>query len=880
MPMMYSIEICRVYILKSLAKKIFGVFFTLLIAEHSFSQVADDFSDGDFTTNPSWVGSESKFVISANQLKLQAPAVADFAYISTSSIAINNASWEFFVQFQFNPSSTNYARVYLVSDSSNVSGSLNGYFVMLGNTVDEISLYRQTGTTRTKIIDGVDGRLNISTSSTKVKVTRDASGNWELFSDVGLTGTYTSEGNVSDATHLSSSYFGLFCKYTATRSGLFYFDDIIATGNPIADVLAPTISALEIISSTEMSLLFSEQVDKVSSETIENYTASNGFGNPESATLLADLKTVHLFFSQDFSNGVECSITISHVKDLAGNEMASVAKTFLYFENFPVVNKDVIITEIFADPSPQLKLPNAEYIEIFNRSGHAIDLTNWLFTDGGSNAIFPTKILLPNTYLILTSSTSEIDFSSYGNAFGLSNFPTLNNNGDALVLRNANGMTIDSVNYSDDWYLDVDKKEGGWSLELIDPSNPCGEKGNWMASEDDRGGTPGTQNSVFANKPDLTGPKLISVIPISSTVLRLQFNEKLEKEIPIPLSFQINPEATITSILFANASLNEIELHLDRPLQSQTLYTITIQNVRDCNHNVIQSEFNSYPFGLPEQPASMDVVINEILFNPRSTGVDFVEIVNTSDKFFNIKNWTISNIENGVLSNTKIITTENVLLKPNAYFVFTENGNILKGEYVNAPQKNFLEVSTLPSLSDDEGSIALTDDDGNLMDHLQYSKVWHSVFIKDDEGVSLERVSLTDSTQESQNWKSASSIVGFATPGYLNSNAMKEGLQEDAVIVEPHAFIPINGQPDFTQIKFRFDQGGYVANIKIFDSQGHLIKQLANNEVLGTEGFFRWDGDNDDGKKTCAGYYMVWFEVFNSDGDVNIFRKPVVVAVK
>ncbi len=880
MPMMYTTEICRVCILKSLAAKIFGVFFMLLITEHSFSQVADDFSDGDFTSNPSWIGTESKFLITSNQLKLQAPAEDDFAYLSTTSVAINNASWEFSVQLQFNPSSTNYARVYLVSDSANVSGSLNGYFVMLGNTADEISLYRQTGITRTKIIDGVDGRLNLSTSSTKVKVRRDAFGNWELFSDVGLTGTYTSEGIAVDALHLSSTYFGLFCKYTATRSGLFSFDDIVVIGNPIMDSTPPTITSLQIVSSTEIDLVFSEKVDNATAEGIENYSTSNGLGNPETATLQADGKTVHLFFSQDFPNGIECSITISQVKDLTGNEMASVAKTFLYFENFPVANKDVIITEIFADPSPQLKLPNAEYIEIFNRSGHAIDLTNWLFTDGSSNAIFPSKILLPNTYLILTSSISEIDFSIYGNVFGLSNFPTLNNAGDALVIQNNNGLTIDSVNYSDDWYLDVDKKEGGWSLELIDPSNPCAENENWIASEDDRGGTPGTQNSVFANKPDLTGPKLISAIPISSSVLRLQFNEKLEKDIPIPLNFQINPEATITSISFANTSLKEIEIHLESPLQSQTLYTITIQNLRDCNLNVIQSEFNSYQFGLPEQAEPMNVVINEILFNPRSTGIDFVEIVNTSSKFFNIKNWTISNIENGILSNTKIITTENVLLKPNAYLVFTENGNVLKGEYVNAHEENILEVSTLPSLNDDDGSVALTDDDGILIDHLQYSKVWHSVFIKDEEGVSLERISLTDSTQESQNWKSASSIVGFATPGYLNSNAMKQGLQEDAVVVEPKAFIPINGQPDFTQIKFQFDQGGYVANIKIFDSQGHLVKQLANNEVLGTEGFFRWDGDNDDGNKARAGYYMVWFEVFNSTGEVNVFRKPVAIAVK
>lgn len=877
--MLYGKEICRVCILKTLASIVLVVSL-IPITQQSFAQINDPFSDGDFTINPNWAGTDAKFIVSANQLKLQAPAVADVAYLSTPSQAINDASWEFSVRLEFNPSSSNYMRVYLVSDSMNVSGQPNGYYVMLGNTSDEISLYRQSGTTRTKIIDGVDGRLNLSTSSTKVKVTRDASGNWELFSDVGLTGVYTSEGTALDTTHLSSTFFGLFCSYTATRSDKFYVDDIIVTGNPMLDVTAPTITSLRVISSTEIDIIFSEKVDEASAETITNYSASNGFGNPAMASLQADGKTIHLSFAPDFQSGVTCTLTVSGVKDLAGNEMISAAMPFLYFESFPVSYKDVIITEIFADPSPQIKLPNAEFVEVFNRSEHAIDLTHWIFTDGSSEAILPSTIFLPDTYLILTSSASTADFSGYGNVLGLSNFPTLNNDGDALVIRNNSGVMIDSVNYTDDWYLDDDKKDGGWSLELIDPENPCGEKENWIASEDDRGGSPGVQNSVFANKPDLTGPKLLSAIPVSSTVLRLQFNEKLENEIPLPSSFQITPEAAIISVSFADASLKEIHLQLYPSLQNQTLYTITIQNLYDCSQNVIQPEHNHFQFGAPEHAEPMDVVINEILFNPRPTGVDFVEVVNTSSKFFNLKNWSLSNIEEGILSNTKVIATEDVLLEPSSYLVFTENGNVLKGEYVNALEENFLEISSLPSLNDDEGSVALTDDDGIVLDHLRYTKAWHSVFIKEEEGVSLERVSLVDSTLNSQNWKSASSIVGYATPGYPNSNARPQALSDESVIIDPVAFIPINGQPNFTQIKFQFDQGGYVANIKIFDSQGHLIKQLANNEVLGTEGFFRWDGDCDHGDKARAGYYMVWFEIFNSTGNVSVFRKPVVIALR
>ena len=85
---------------------------------------------------------------------------------------------------------------------------------------------------------------------------------------------------------------------------------------------------------------------------------------------------------------------------------------------------------------------------------------------------------------------------------------------------------------------------------------------------------------------------------------------------------------------------------------------------------------------------------------------------------------------------------------------------------------------------------------------------------------------------------------------------------------------------NYTKINYNFDQGGYVANVKIYDAQGRTIKQLADNEILGTEGFFRWDGDADNGSKARVGYYVVAFEVFNDRGVVKTFRKRVVVATK
>jgi len=203
----------------------------------------------------------------------------------------------------------------------------------------------------------------------------------------------------------------------------------------------------------------------------------------------------------------------------------------------------------------------------------------------------------------------------------------------------------------------------------------------------------------------------------------------------------------------------------------------------------------------------------------------------------------------------------------------------VKGEYISAVEENLFEVTDLPAFNDDAGSAALVDPQNNVIDFFNYTDDYHSVFINDDEGVSLERISFTTATNDKGNWTSASSTIGFATPGYVNSNVRGEQAK-GKITISPEVFEPVTGQPSFTQIQYTFEHGGYVANVKILDFQGREIKQLANNATLGTEGFFRWDGDTDDGTKARIGYYVVWVEVFNDKGQIDTFRKRVVVASK
>ena len=163
--------------------------------------------------------------------------------------------------------------------------------------------------------------------------------------------------------------------------------------------------------------------------------------------------------------------------------MKPLDKEFFFVPASKVDSKAVIISEIFADPSPAVGLPESEFVEIYNRHDQALDLSGWKFTDQSSSATLPDFILPSREYVVLTSENSSFPVSE--RVLRLSGFPTLNNSADVLILKDGNGNTIDSVNYSDSWYKDEDKREGGWTLEIIDPDNICSEHQNWVASEGD-----------------------------------------------------------------------------------------------------------------------------------------------------------------------------------------------------------------------------------------------------------------------------------------------------------------------------------------------------------------------------------------------------------
>ena len=543
---------------------------------------------------------------------------------------------------------------------------------------------------------------------------------------------------------------------------------------------------------------------------------------------------------------------------------------------------DIVISEIMSDPTPQVGLPNFEWIEIRNTSANAINIQGWRVGDaGGVSGALPNFILQPDSSAIICGTTAAATMQQFGRTFGVTSFPSLANEGELIFIRNATGVTIHAVEYTPSWFNNAVKSDGGWTLEMVDTKNPCSGASNWRASVDVRGGTPGMKNSVDGSNRDQTPPQLIRAFATDSVTVVLTFNEPLDSLRGATASnYSISNGIGTPQSAITNPQLfNTVQLRLNTPVVRNTTYTITATNVSDCSGNTIGG-FNSTKLGLSSQADSLDVVINELLFNPKTDGTDYIELYNRSSKVINLKNLFLANRSStGAVANLKQISLVDVALFPSEYIVISEDETIVKRQYTAKNPTAFINLSSMPSYSDDKGNVSLLNNTGAMVDELPYDEKWHFALIDNREGVALERINPNASTKNKDNWTSAAKDIGYGTPSSQNSQFRKDLQVQGEVTVTPEVFSPDNdGFDDFLTISYRFPQNGYVMNVTVFDASGRPVRALQRNALCGQTGSFRWDGLDDKFAKLPLGPYIIFTEIFNLEGKVKRFKNQVVVA--
>lgn len=851
------------------------IWFPLMVA----AQINDDFSDGDFTQNPTWSGASTNFIVnSALQLQLN-DTTAGTSWLSTENTKAIDCEWRFWVKQSFSPSSNNNGRVYLISNKQNFSEPLQGYFIQLGESgsSDAVELFRQDGENLISVCRGEEGLLS-SSFALNFKVTRNNNGLWEIFVDKEGNGAYLPEASGADNTFQTTSRFGFVAKYTSSNADNFYWDNVYV-GNVVIDTVPLHVESVTAVSDSSLIVVFDEPPEESTATVLSNYEVDQSIYQPASVTLNG--LAITLNFQQKFQNGITYTLTVSNIKDLSGNSMEPYQTEFLWYQ---ALSYDVVFNEIYPDPSPSFGLPGYEYLELYNRTNVAISLNGWKLMTGTSEKDFQDVSIKPNGYLILGKSDAAHDFANFGDFYGFSSF-SLINSGETLVLKNNVGVIISQANYTKNWYHDADKEEGGWSIEQINPDNRCSGTNNWRASESSYGGTPGEKNSVFNNTvlfPDIDHFELLG-----ADILRVWFNQSMDADVVENSTLYTvdngigSPGAVYTDV----SEPQRAELYFSTPFTTGLLYKLQIDpSITNCA-GIHPEKTLVLSFGIPEDIKPQDVVINEILFNPLGDGVDYVELYNRSQKVIDLSRCKIGSIRisppNPPDTAFYNISEEQLLLMPSGYLVLSKSPEKVKEQYFTQNPDAFWQVEPFPSYNNESGTVVFYTLDDTLVDAFTYNESMQYPLLNYVDGVALERINPDNPSDDINNWHSAAEDVDFGTPGYKNSQWNNAETVPDVISIEPEIFSPDNdGRDDVINIKYHFDKPGYNLKIIVYNQNGQVVRHLTDNQLSGTSGSVSWDGITDDNSKALVGIYIFYIQAFDMNGTVKSWKRTGVLAIK
>ncbi|MGB0953482.1 MAG: CotH kinase family protein, partial [Planctomycetota bacterium] len=156
----------------------------------------------------------------------------------------------------------------------------------------------------------------------------------------------------------------------------------------------------------------------------------------------------------------------------------------------PSATAGVVIHEINYNSSTSFN--PGDWVELYNNSTAAVDVSGWTFEDSGSVWTLPAGTIMPSGgYLVLAENLQDFSdaYGAAATALGELGFG-FSGGGELLTLRDAGGVMIDQVDYDDNAPWPTGPDGNGPTLQLIDVNSDNAAGTNWQASAA-IGGTPG-----------------------------------------------------------------------------------------------------------------------------------------------------------------------------------------------------------------------------------------------------------------------------------------------------------------------------------------------------------------------------------------------------
>jgi len=397
--------------------------------------------------------------------------------------------------------------------------------------------------------------------------------------------------------------------------------------------------------------------------------------------------------------------------------------------------RDRSSTDALIDSGFGLKIPPLSYGLIMEG--------DYSFETGIYNSIIPE-----NTILI------KVDDSSIGNGLSVS---------DSLYLQDSTGQIMETVGW-EDWAQD------GFALERLRyhlVNNPS----NWAQSLDSLG-TPGSVNSVLPDSIDFA----VFDLTLLPSVLATETTTTLLGQVVNDGLITIEPEIIVyvNGAYYTNefpgniAELDTVEFELEIGPFESGYHTILVLLNTDGDINISNNQ-DSVVLGVRYEFRTF--VLNEFIPQPISGLPEFVEIVNMSSNTVDLKNWRITDSNEGLnygLGSVSIAMGEYVAIAADSTLV----DSVPNGVPYLTPDGGF------PTLNNSGDEIRIFDPFNTLIDSLFYSSTWGI-----DQGISLEKYYPNDSSHIQENWEPSTSLSGFTigapnavTPAIINGTLLSEGI--------------------------------------------------------------------------------------------------------
>lgn len=394
----------------------------------------------------------------------------------------------------------------------------------------------------------------------------------------------------------------------------------------------------------------------------------------------------------------------------------------------------VLINEIMYNP--QGSDDGREWIEIFNKSSSTIDLTEWKFSESGSDHGLTLKQgdknIYPDSYAIISNNTDKFlkDFPGFSGTIFQSSF-SLANSGETLILKNQD-LQIDEITYSSS----TGAYDNGQSLQLID--------GSWQEAVP----TPGADNILEPDNftlDDNQGDTATST-PTSTPNAIPQADFKYDLTIIKPGDL-ITFDASSSTDSDGNIILYNWDFGDGQTASSTAATTTHIYN-SSGNYSIVLTVFDdqnaSSTFSAELLVISPPrIFISEIVYdgNGDDNGKEFIELYNAGDSQ-DLSGWSLEyQMQDSTITESLAVFGS----QPEDISTISQNGFLLIGlNNYNASNYNDIaadikRAASLPNgINGENINVILYDQNNNEISRVEYDK--NSA----PDGESLERKAFKD----------------------------------------------------------------------------------------------------------------------------------------